>query len=69
VGRSPTAAVVALAGVSALALAAMATAAAQPALYWPLHHLGTPSGNLHALRIAAHHARVVIIRLAGRVAG
>jgi hypothetical protein len=69
VGRSPTAAVVALAGVSALALATMATAAAQPALYWPLHHLGTPSGNLHALRIAAHHARVVIIRLAGRVAG
>ena len=69
VGRSPGASAVALAGASALALAAMATAASQPALYWPLHHLGTPSGNLHALLIAVHHARIAIVRLAGRVVG
>ncbi len=69
VARTPAATVVALAGVSALALAAIAMAASQPALYWPLHHLGTPSGNLHSLHIAASHARSAIIRLAGRVAG
>ena len=69
VARTPAAAVVALAGVSALALAAIAMAASQPALYWPLHHLGTPGGNLHSLRIAASHARSAILRLAGRVAG
>ncbi len=69
VGRSSGASAVALAGACALALAAMATAASQPALYWPLHHLGTPSGNLHALRIAVHHARIAIVRLAGRAVG
>jgi hypothetical protein len=69
VGRSPTAALVALVGVSALAVAAVATAASQPAVYWPLHHLGLPSGNLHALRSVAHHARIAFVRLAGRVVG
>ncbi len=68
-GSSPTTAVVALVGASALAVASMVVAASQPALYWPLHHLGTPGGNLHALRIAAQHARTAIVRLAGRVAG
>jgi len=65
VGRSPTTALVALAGVFALAVAAVATAASQPAFYWPLHHLGLPSGNLHALRIVAHQVRIAFVRLAG----
>jgi len=69
VGRSPTTATVALAGVSALAVAAVAVAASQPAFYWPLHHLGLPNGNLHALRIVAHQARIAFVRLAGRVVG
>jgi hypothetical protein len=69
VGGSPGAAVVALIGVSALAVATMVTAASQAAFYWPLHHLSTPDGNLQALRIAAHSARTAIIRLAGRVVG
>jgi predicted Ser/Thr protein kinase len=69
VGGSPGAAVVALIGVSALAVATIVAAASQAAFYWPLHHLSTPDGNLHALRIAAHSARTAIIRLAGRVVG
>jgi hypothetical protein len=66
-GSSPIAAVVALAGVSALAVVAIAAAASQLPVYWPLHHLGTPGGNLQALRIAVQHARTAVIRLAGRV--
>jgi hypothetical protein len=69
VGGSPGAAIVALIGVSALAVATIVAAASQAAFYWPLHHLSTPDGNLHALRIAAHSARTAIIRLAGRVVG
>ena len=69
VGGSPGAAVVALIGVSALAVATIVAAASQAAFYWPLHHLSTPDGNLHALRLAAHSARTAIIRLAGRVVG
>jgi len=69
VGRTPSAAVVALVGVSALALAGIVTAASQPAFYWPLHHFDSPHSNLHALRIAAHDARIAIVRLAGRVVG
>jgi hypothetical protein len=45
------------------------TAVSQLPVYWPLHHLGTPGGNLHALRIAVQHARTAVIRLAGRVVG
>jgi predicted Ser/Thr protein kinase len=67
VGGSRSAAVVALIGISALAMAAIAAAASQLPVYWPLHHLGTPSGNLHALRIAVQHARTAVIQLAGRV--
>jgi len=69
VGGSPSAAAVALIGVSALALAAIAGAVSQLPVYWPLHHLGTPGGNLHALRIAVQHARTAVTRLASRVAG
>jgi predicted Ser/Thr protein kinase len=66
-GSSPIAAVVTLIGVSALAAATIAAAASQLPVYWPLHHLGTPGGNLHALRLAVQHARTAVIRLAGRV--
>jgi hypothetical protein len=45
VGSSPGAAVVALIGVSALAVAAIAAAASQLPVYWPLHHLGTPAAT------------------------
>jgi hypothetical protein len=69
VGGSRTAAAVALIGVCALALAVIVTAVSQLPVYWPLHHLGTPGGNLHALRIAVQHARTAVIRLAGRVVG
>ena len=69
VGGSPGAAAVALIGVSALAVAAIASAVSQLPLYWPLHHLGTPRGNLHALRVAFHQAGTAIVRLAGRVVG
>jgi hypothetical protein len=69
VAGSPGAAAVALIGVAALALAAIAAAVSQLPIYWPLHHLGTPGGNLHALRIAVQHARTEVIRLAGRVVG
>jgi predicted Ser/Thr protein kinase len=69
VGRTPSAAVVALVGVSALALAGIVTAASQPAFYWPLHHFDSPHSNLQALRIAAHDARIAIVRLASRVVG
>jgi hypothetical protein len=69
VGGSRSAATVALIGVCALALAAVAAAVSQLPVYWPLHHLGTPGGNLHALRIAVQHARTAVIRLAGRVVG
>jgi predicted Ser/Thr protein kinase len=69
VGGSRSAAAVALIGVCALALAAVAAAVSQLPVYWPLHHLGTPGGNLHALRIAVQHARTAVIRLAGRVVG
>ncbi len=69
VGGSPSAAAVALIGISALALAAIAAAISQLPIYWPLHHLGTTGGNLHALRIAVQHARTAVIRLASRVVG
>jgi predicted Ser/Thr protein kinase len=69
VGGSRSAAAVALIGVCALALAAIAAAVSQLPIYWPLHHLGTPGGNLHALRIAVQHARTAVVRLAGRVVG
>src|SRR5450755_2046420 len=69
VGSSRSTAAVALIGVCALALAAVAAAVSQLPVYWPLHHLGTPGGNLHALRIAVQHARTAVIRLAGRVVG
>lgn len=68
-GGSRSAAAVALIGVCALALAVIVTAVSQLPVYWPLHHLGTPGGNLHALRIAVQHARTAVIRLAGRVVG
>jgi predicted Ser/Thr protein kinase len=69
VAGSPGAAAVALVGIAALALAAIAAAVSQLPIYWPLHHLGAPGGNLHALRIAVQHARTAVIRLAGRVVG
>jgi hypothetical protein len=69
VGSSPGAALVALIGVSALAMAAIAAASSQLPYYWPLHHLGTASGNLRALRVAFHHAGTAIVRLAGQVVG
>jgi predicted Ser/Thr protein kinase len=69
VGGSRAAAAVALIGVSALALAAIAAAVSQLPVYWPVHHLAAPGGNLHALRIAVQHARTAVIRLAGRVVG
>ena len=67
VGRSRSAAVVAVAGVSALALAAISAAVSQLPVYWPLHHIGTPGGNLHALAMVVQHARTAVIRLADRV--
>jgi hypothetical protein len=67
VGRSRSAAVVAVAGASALALAALSAAVSQLPVYWPLHHIGTPGGNLHALAMVVQHARTAVIRLAGRV--
>jgi hypothetical protein len=67
VGRSRSAAVVALTGVFALALAVIVAAASQLPVYWPLHHLGTPGGNLHTLAVVVQHARTAVIRLAGRV--
>jgi predicted Ser/Thr protein kinase len=69
VGGSRSMAAVALIGVSAQALAAIAAAVSQLPVYWPVHHLGAPGGNLHALRIAVQHARTAVIRLAGRVVG
>jgi len=68
-GSSPGAAVMAIIGVSALAMAAIAAAASQLPIYWPLHHLGTPGDNFRALRIAVQHARTSVIGLAGRVVG
>ena len=67
VGRSRSAAVVAVVGVSALALAAISAAVSQLPVYWPLHHIGTPGGNLHALAMVVQHARTAVIRLADRV--
>ena len=67
VGRSRSAAVVAVIGVSALALAGITAAVSQLPVYWPLHHIGTPGGHLHALAMVVQHARTAVIRLAGRV--
>jgi hypothetical protein len=68
-GGSAGAATVALIGMCALAVAAMATAAAaRPPFLWPLHHVGG-LGGMHAVLAAADHARAAMVRLARRVAG
>jgi hypothetical protein len=68
-GSSAGAATVALIGICALAVAAMATAvAARPPFLWPLHHVGG-LGGMHAVLAAADHARAAMVRLARRVVG
>jgi predicted Ser/Thr protein kinase len=65
-GRTPLSAVIATAGMTAVAIGAIAAAATHPPFYWPFGNLSGQLRQLPTMHNLVHDARVVILRVVGR---